>query len=382
MFLMEKVWKKLWKNKGIYCVMIAELAVGSAFLGYSLCQSFSYLKSKEELKREISETMMSLEVSLKQDEEALNAPFTYMDCHFIEDKVSNLEIYLCCFELVADGEEMKEIPFIYTNLIQEQKEICIGKAVQKEFTGEYKIFDGENGYLQKNKMKYRGKEYEKADIPKELQRKVIVRNMAESRLYESQSIFFPLKDWEEERFLPPAQAVIRYEIKDLESADKINQEIIDTLSKRHPKYFYRVSNYLKNYEQANESSMEYAKYMAALAIIGIWIMFFGYLGITKQFYVKRQKEYAICFAIGATVKELFTEMTVENMVVIFSGILLGNIGTCVMLRFQSAENFFITYQAETAMISVLLVILLVIAINFPIYHKIRKTFLFAGVRNF
>lgn len=373
MFLFEKVWKKLWRNKGIYCVMIAELAVGSAFLGYSLCQSFSYLKSKEELKQEMSETTMSLEVSLKQEEEGdATAPFIYTDYDFIKDKVSNPEVYLCCSELVAVGEEVKEIPFIYTNLIQEQEEACIGEVVQKEFAGEYAIFDGENGYIHKDKIEYRGKEYKKAAIPKELQGKVIARNMAEDRIYENQSIFLSLKEWEKEWSLAPPQVIIRYDIEDLKLADHINQEIISILSKRHPEYLYTVSNYLGNYEQANESGMEYAKYMATLAIIGIWIMFFGCLGITKQFYAKRQKEYAICLAIGATTRDLFLEMAAENIVVIFCGIFLGNIGTWSMLRFQSEENFLITYQSETAIISILLIILLVMAINYPVYHKIRK----------
>ena len=83
---------------------------------------------------------------------------------------------------------------------------------------------------------------------------------------------------------------------------------------------------MDDYEQYNESTMEYAKYMMVLSVIGIWIMVFGYMGLTKQFYIRRQKEFAVCLAVGATVRELFYEIVLENILVLACGIIVGNIG--------------------------------------------------------
>ena len=375
MFLIEKVLKRLWKNRLIYLILVVELAIGTMFLGYSFQYSFSYLQDKKELEKSMSSETITIEIIEKSEQEEESSSFEYADYERIKDKVRNLEVYLCTHGLVDVQGEMKEIPFVFTNLMKDAKSFSVGEELSNDIAQKAQIYgDTENGWIEEKQMLYDGEEYRRVELPEALKAKVIARNVFEDNIYAEKSIFLPLKDLKAEQIVPSGQTIVRYEPKDMEHREKANQEVVEILSENHPEYSYGIQNYINNFEQVNERSLEYVKYMTALSLLGIWIMIFGYLGITKQLYVKRQKEYAICLSVGATVKNLICEMILENIVVLTAGVALGNIGIMYLLQYRKSEEMIldVTYQFETLLASVLLICLMGVIVNYSGYKKMRK----------
>lgn len=371
MFRIEKIGKKLWRNKGIYLIMVVEFTLGITFFSYSLNHIFSYMDNIKELGQELSDTTVSLEVLSKQEKADEDAqPFVYSDYAAIEDQAAGLEVFLCVPEMLLKDGEMKEIPFVYTNLLEGSKKFCLGTKISEKMKGEYQIYNGEEDTFSKHRIWYYGKKYERTDMPESLKDKIIIRNMSEGRIYAEQCVFFPIKDWGNEQIVMPAQVLIRYQAGDPSASGSTNQEIAKVLSKAHPEYIYQESNYMDDYEQYNESTMEYAKYMMVLSVIGIWIMVFGYMGLTKQFYIRRQKEFAVCLAVGATVRELFYEIVLENILVLACGIIVGNIGAWYLSDFQRGGILIVSCHMETVIISIVLALLIIAGINMPLYRKI------------
>ena len=373
MFRTEKVWKKIWKNKGIYLIMVVEFSLGIAFLAYAFNHIFSYMDNIKELRQEMSDMTVSVEVSQEQEEESeYSQPFDYSDCAAIEDRADGLEVFLCVPNLLLKGGEFEEVYFVFTNLMQERGKFCAGTKIRESMSGEFQVYDGEDGVFSPDRIRYYGEEYKRADMPDSLNGKIIIRNMSEGRLYADRCIFFSLQDWNERQQVAPAQVLIQYEVQDTAVMDETNQEILGMLSKAHPEYTYRVSNYLDDYEQNNESTMEYAKYMMVLSVIGIWIMVFGYMGLTRQFYVKRQKEFAVCLAVGATARELCREMVLEEIVVLACGVIGGNVGAWYLSGFRKDEILNVGFHAETVIISIVLVLVIIAGINLPVYRRIQR----------
>ena len=323
----------------------------------------------------MSDETITIEIIEKSEQEEKSASFEYADYERIKDKVRNLEVYLCTHGLVDVQGEMKEIPFVFTNLMKDAKSFSVGEEVSNDIAQKAQIYgDTENGWIEEKQMLYDGEEYRRVELPEALKAKVIARNVFEDNIYAEKSVFLPLKDLKAEQIVPSGQTIVRYEPKDMGHREKANQEVVEILSENHPEYSYGIQNYINNFEQVNERSLEYVKYMTALSLLGIWIMIFGYLGITKQLYVKRQKEYAISLSVGATVKNLICEMILENIVVLTAGVALGNIGIMYLLQYRKSEEMIldVTYQFETLLASVLLICLMGVIVNYSGYKKMRK----------
>lgn len=118
--------------------------------------------------------------------------------------------------------------------------------------------------------------------------------------------------------------------------------------------------------------MEFVKYIAVLACIAMWILAFGYMGITKQLFIKRQREFAVCLAAGATKRIIFLEMLIENAAILTVSTAVGNLMGIYMLDLQKNNIFTAQYHCETLLISVLLAIILLLCINLPILKKVQS----------
>lgn len=374
MFAAEKIIKKLRRNMAVYIIVVLELAFGTAFLTYALNQFFSYTDNKQELEQVFSEDEMSLEISVRDENEAefTSSPFDASDYIALEKVTDGVSAYLCMPELLEMDGKTEEAVFVYTNMVKDAGHAYPGEDIRKRIGSGAAVLDGMNGSYTKERITYYGKEYKCDPMPENISGTIIARNMFEKRLYAKECIFLPLKDCQDMICAAPAQTIVHYSIKDMEQAAVINEKIIDHLSARHPEYVYKISNYIDDYEQNNESTMEFVKYIAVLACIAVWILTFGYMGITKQLFIKRQREFAVCLAAGATKRIIFLEMLIENAAILTVSTAAGNMTGIYMLGLQKNNIFTAQYHYETLLISVLLAIVLLLCINLPILKKIQS----------
>ncbi|MCB6202216.1 ABC transporter permease [Extibacter muris] len=373
MFVAEKIIKKLRRNMAVYLVVVLELAFGTAFLTYAMNQFFSYRDNKQELEQVFPDEAVSLEISVREGKEAelISAPFDDSDYTVLKELTDGVTAYLCMPELLEMDGKVEEVIFVYTNIVEETGHAYCGENIRKQIRSGTVILDGMNGSYSKERIIYYGKEYKCEPMPEHIRDTIIARNMFEKRLYAGDCIFLPLKDCQD-KISAPAQTIVQYRIEDIKKAAAINEKIVHYLTERHPQYVYKVSNNIDDYEQNNESTMEFVKYIAVLAIIAMWILAFGYMGITKQLFIKRQREFAVCLAAGATKRIIFLEMLIENAAILTVSTAAGNLMGIYMLDLQKNNIFTAQYHCETLLISVLLAIILLLCINLPILKKVQS----------
>ena len=374
MFVAEKIIKKLRRNMAVYLVVVLELAFGTAFLTYAMNQFFSYRDNKQELEQVFPDKTVSLEISVREGNEVelISAPFDGSDYMVLKEVTDGVSAYLCMPELLEMDGKVEEVIFVYTNIVEETGHAYCGENIRKRIRSGTVVLDGMNGSYSKERIVYYGKEYKCELMPEHIRDTIIARNMFEKRLYAGDCIFLPLKDCQDKISAAPAQTIVQYRIEDIKKAAAINEKIVDYLTERHPQYAYKISNYIDDYEQNNESTMEFVKYIAVLACIAMWILAFGYMGITKQLFIKRQREFAVCLAAGATKRIIFFEMLIENAAILTVSTAAGNLMGIYMLDLQKNNIFTAQYHCETLLISVLLAIILLLCINLPILKKVQS----------
>ena len=139
-------------------------------------------------------------------------------------------------------------------------------------------------------------------------------------------------------------------------------------------YNYAVSNEFFDYLYKSSFDSNQAKLFSLISILLIIIVYIGMVSLFIMLIEKRKFEIAVCLALGAKIKQVFLELSIEFLLISITPSLIGL--TVANILIERGFRFVNVYISQYSAIAEMLILLSIIILNFSclsfVFYKIRK----------
>lgn len=357
MYSIQKVWRNIYKNKGLYLLFVLQLSVGLCIISYVQSIRISENKAIEEAKRENpeNEVLFSVEGNFSE----LNAPkFAHSDITYLQEKYRDSLRFFYAYkqdmkESAEDGRTLREYRYIYAskeylNLlgIEDSDKVYAGKEMTEESRMRWgaEVLPLENAVTPKTQLWHQEPydRYQKEEkIPSAYTVLIPMKKLPEAELQE-------IEQW--------GDYCIAARFQDMSKAAQICSEITEYFQSRHEnnssfqfKYFSPIERYVQQCQ--NYDVVLYIPELGVTAGAVVLVLAVGLGGAMSILTYRRRNQLAIALAMGAGYKTVIGEYIGEIALVAFFSFLISAVGGYFLLPvirgFFYEMNFYnISYQPE------------------------------------
>lgn len=204
---------------------------------------------------------------------------------------------------------------------------------------------------------------------------------------------YKIQEWNAEEYCHQIKIPIKYyflyqssnsfsdcyvELKfDDQSTDSINRMLFDIESKLEESnkfYDYTVSSEFFDFLYKSSFDSDQASFFSFLSMLLITIVYIGMLSLFIMLVEKRKFELAVCLALGAGKKQVFSELSLEFLILSITPSFVGFIISNVIISkgFRFINVFISSYSIMVEMLIFFSIVVLNFLCLLQVFYKIRK----------
>ena len=378
-FLLKKGINKLWRNAVAYLFLVLEFALGVSFLVFARNGSLSVQGLQNYYDTHYTPTTVSISPSPRGENAGRELSITPEDVRYVQRQFPQTEIryqVMQPLDFLQDGE-VKRAYVVYCSLpefAKAERIAFLGKNVRNL------LQEGARGDLGKvcafngRSLELNGRSFVIEPLPKRLSgEKATAFPLSVDALFSLEdAILLPI--WQEDAALPETgYAMLEWDISGQESAQKLLGAIQETLQKNHQKsYSYEIQYPQRFFERSVSDLLRLQRIAGKLGGMMFFELLIGFSGLMLLFLKKREKELAICLAMGAKRRTLAAELFFEIGVVCGLGAAIGiAAGNTMTMIFNKPQYMLQTRIYASASLPAILAAILVTVISaIPMLYRI------------
>lgn len=378
-FLLKKVLNKLWRNAAAYLFLICEFALGVSFLVFARNGALSVQGLQTYYDTHYTATTVSISPNPVGGNAGNELSITPEDVRYVQRQFPQAEMryqVMLPVNFLQNGE-VRGIYVMYCDLPEfagEPQIALAGKTVMDLLESGVREDLGRMCVLDETSMQLNGQTFLLKPLPKHL------AGEKGTMFPISVGAFFSLEDT---ILLPMDQAgaalpetgyaMLEWDIAGQEGAQKKLGMIQETLLQTHQKsYSYEIQYPWRFFERSVADSLRLQTIAGKLGILMFFELLIGFSGLMLLFLKKREKELAVCLAMGAKRRSLAAELFLEIGAVCGLGAAIGVAAGNAMTVISNKPEYMLQTQVHaSAAVPAVLAAILVTAISAaPMLHKI------------
>lgn len=333
--------KQLLSHKFIYILFMLQITLGIALISVSL----NYWLSADRVQKKMKESVQTQDTvieGLRLGEEGNFGYEDYLQIQKITEGKSALHVAV----------KSEDTYFVYGEEADQHTMLKGSHAAEDSDSGNYNV----------------------QVLPKQLEKKGIV---AENEWVQfSDSVLLPLE--EIQNLTPEELASSEYYVVYLIQAEKIKDsgkvlnDIVKYLEKKTPTENFTFVTPAQQIDDQLRYELIIPNYLGKLAAAAILVMVCGFSGVMNLHMKKREKEMAVCIAVGATFYSILAELFIEVFAVYVCGGMFGNLLSMAALRQNSLTTLFApSYSPAICMVTIVLILLLTVIVMVRPAHRVK-----------
>ncbi|MEG0166401.1 MAG: ABC transporter permease [Ruthenibacterium sp.] len=336
-FLFKKIGTKLWRNAVAYLFLVLEFSLGVSFLVFARNATLSTKELQAYYRSNYTHTTVSLSYTAAQLGGAPELAITPNDVQTVRLQFPKAQLRYRILQYLnfVQAGTIQSANVLYCDVPEFEKKAFtafVGKNVMALLKNG-KIEDVDKVYvLEENSLAVNGQNFSIAPLPNRLNGKMETAFPTVTNAFFSMDDCILLPVWAESLALPQnGIATLAWDIAEQSNADYSLNAIQETLFQTHKgSYSYQAEYPLRIFERSISDGLRLNAMAGKLGILMFLELLIGFSGLMLLFLKKREKELAICLAVGAKRRVLALELVCEIGCVCLLGVVFGILAGNVM----------------------------------------------------
>lgn len=378
-FLLKKVASKLRRNAAAYVFLILEFSLGISFLVFARNGSLSVQGLQDYYDTHYTPTTVSISPNPTAGNADGELSITPEDVEYVQRQFPQAEMryqVMQPLDFLQNGQ-VKRVYVLYCDQPEFGKDEAIALAGRNAMDllqsgGQADL--GKMCTVDENSLALNGGTFSVEPLPKRLggEKNTVFPISVNAFFSLEDAILLPV--WQKDTVLPKTgYAMLEWDIAGQESAQKKLGKIQETLLRAHGEsYSYEIQYPQRFFERSVSDGLRLQSIAGKLGVLMFLELLIGFSGLMLLFMKKREKELAICLAMGAKRRTLAGELFLEIGVVCGLGAAIGVAAGNAMTRGANNPEHMLQIQVHaSAALPAILAAILVTAISAaPMLHKI------------